>query len=65
MNEYLEFLERKKHSASSFGIGPTYIPPNAFDYQKYAIEYVVKKGRCAVYFDTGLGKTVSRLPAGF
>ncbi|MFK5281984.1 hypothetical protein ACI3PL_20750, partial [Lacticaseibacillus paracasei] len=24
----------------------------------YAIEYVVKKGRCAVFFDTGLGKTL-------
>lgn len=56
--DYLKFLERKKHSASSFGIEPNYIPPNAFDYQKYAIDYVVKKGRCAVYFDTGLGKTL-------
>ena len=59
--DYLEFLERKKHSIGEFGFSPTYIPDIAFDFQKYIIEKAVKKGRIAVFADTGLGKTLIQL----
>jgi hypothetical protein len=58
---YLEFLERKKHSIGDFGFNVNYLPDIAFDFQKYIIEKAVKKGRMAVFADTGLGKTLIQL----
>ena len=58
---YKEFLEKKKHSIGEFGFNPKYIPDIAFDFQKYIIEKSVKKGRIAVFADTGLGKTLIQL----
>jgi ERCC4-related helicase len=61
MNNYLKFLEQKKHSIGNFGFKPNYIPEIAFDFQKYVIEKAIEKGRCAVFLDTGLGKTLVQL----
>jgi hypothetical protein len=58
---YEQFLERKKHSIGEFGFKPTFFPSIAFDFQKYAIEKAVNKGRIGVFFDTGLGKTLIQL----
>ncbi len=58
---YLDFLETKKHSSINYGIEPTYMIPEMFDFQKYAAEYAIRKGRCAVFLDTGLGKTLIEL----
>jgi len=58
MNEYLAFLEKKKHSIGDFGFEPNYIPEMAFDFQRFIIEKAVRKGRIAIYADTGLGKTL-------
>jgi hypothetical protein len=60
-NEYLRFLESKKHSIGNFGFEANYIPDIAFDFQKYIIEKAVKKGRIAIFADTGLGKTLIQL----
>lgn len=59
--DYQQFLEAKRHSATNHGIEPNYIPDEMFDYQKYVTEYAIKKGRCAVFLDTGLGKTFIEL----
>jgi hypothetical protein len=56
--EYEQFLEKKRHSSINYGIDATYLPDSMFDYQKYVSEYAIKKGRCAVFLDTGLGKTL-------
>lgn len=61
MEDYITFLERKKHLIGNFGFEPNYIPKIAFDFQKYIIEKAVKKGRMAVFADTGLGKTLIQL----
>lgn len=61
MDRYNSFLEAKKHSLGNYGIGPSFIPDSMFDYQKYVAEYVIKKGRCAIFLDTGLGKTIIEL----
>ena len=58
---YEEFLESKKHSSIDYGIDTNYITEGMFDYQKYVSEYAIKKGRCAVFLDTGLGKTIIEL----
>lgn len=59
--DYLQFIESKRHSSVNFGINPLFIPDEMFDYQKYVSEYAIKKGRCAVFLDTGLGKTIIEL----
>ena len=61
MNDYLKFIESKKHTSVDHGIKPVFIPDVMFDYQKYVAEYAIKKGRCAVFLDTGLGKTIIEL----
>jgi len=61
VNEYLNFLENKKHSLGNFGFDANFIPDIAFDFQKYVIEKAVAKGRVAVFLDTGLGKTLVQL----
>ena len=59
--EYEEFLETKKHTINNYGIEPNFIPINMKDFQKHVSEYAIKKGRCAVFLDTGLGKTLIQL----
>lgn len=59
--EYKEFIENKKHSIGNSGFECNYIPSIAFDFQQHIIERAVKKGRIAIYADTGLGKTLIQL----
>jgi len=62
MNEdYLKFIELKRHSLGDFGFEPNYIPDMAFDFQADIITRSVRKGRIAVFADTGLGKTLIQL----
>lgn len=58
---YQDFIQRKRHAPSDFGIDPCFIPEGMFDFQKHVSEYAIKKGRCAVFLDTGLGKTLIEL----
>ena len=58
---YLEFLEQKKHTIGDFGFNPTFFPEIAFDFQNHVIDKAVKKGRMALFLDTGLGKTLIQL----
>lgn len=58
---YEEFINSKKHSLGEFGFSPNYFPEIAFDFQKFIIEKSIKKGRIAVFADTGLGKTLIQL----
>ena len=61
MDKYLEFLEKKRHSIGESGFTPNYYPDIAFDFQRAIIEKSIKKGRIAVFADTGLGKTLIQL----
>ena len=58
---YKQFLESKKHVLGSFGFEPNFIPDIAFDFQREIITRAVKKGRIAIFADTGLGKTLIQL----
>lgn len=60
-NLYNAFLESKRHSIGNFGIDASFIPDSMFDFQKYAANYLIKKGRGAGFLDTGLGKTLIEL----
>lgn len=58
---YEELLDAKRHKPANHGIDPTWLPDGLFDYQRYVTEYAIRKGRCAVFLDTGLGKTIIEL----
>jgi superfamily II DNA or RNA helicase len=58
---YEYFLEKKKHLLGSSGFPTNYIPDIAFDFQEYIIDKAVRKGRMAIFADTGLGKTLIQL----
>lgn len=59
--DYHEFLSSKRHTTNEFGFEPIYMPDIAFDHQKNTIEKAVRKGRMALFLDTGLGKTLIQL----
>ena len=58
---YEQFIESKRHSSVNYGIEKITLPHNLFDFQSYVTEYAIKKGRCACFLDTGLGKTIIEL----
>ncbi len=53
---YKEFLESKRHTLGNSGFKANYIPDMAFNFQREIINRATKKGRMAVFADTGLGK---------
>jgi replicative superfamily II helicase len=59
--DYEEFIKNKKHLIGNFGFEPNFIPDMAFDFQKFIIEKAIRKGRMAIFADTGLGKTLMQL----
>lgn len=58
---YQDFLKGKQHLSGNFGFEAKFIPDIAFDFQEFIIEKAVKKGRMAIFADTGLGKTLIQL----
>lgn len=58
---YDEFLRNKLDYGANSGFEPTFIPDYLFDFQKSLTEWIVKKGRGAVFADCGLGKTIMQL----
>ncbi len=61
--EKQEFLKSKKQSFIPTGkdILVSDINSILFDFQKDIVKWSVKKGRCAIFLDTGLGKTFIQL----
>ena len=60
-NKYNEFLKTKAHLTKSHGFDSVFMPDYLYDFQKYLIEWSVKKGRSAIFADCGLGKTPMQL----
>lgn len=61
MNTYDTFLNKKLNRPESVGFAAKNINPNLFDWQKKIIEWATFKGRCALFEDCGLGKTLQQL----
>lgn len=59
--EYQEFLKSKRHVSNDYGIKPIWMPNGLFDFQECVAERSIRKGRCANFLDTGLGKTIIEL----
>jgi len=60
---YQEFLKKKEFLIESIGIDVLHADINSilFPFQKDIVKWAVKKGHCAVFLDTGLGKTFIQL----
>jgi DNA modification methylase len=60
---YTDFLETKKKSflESGFEVDEATLNGHLFDFQRFAISTALKKGRFALFFDCGLGKTLMQL----
>ena len=63
MTSYQELLSRKKIVFENKGleIDRNDIHPVLFDFQKDLVKWALKKGRSAIFADTGLGKTFMQL----
>lgn len=60
---YDDFLKSKRKTfiESGFDIEESKLNKNLFDFQKYTVQTALKKGRFALFFDCGLGKTLMQL----
>jgi len=58
---YPDFIERKKNVGSDSGFDMVYDNPHLKDFQRFLVEWSVKKGRGANFADCGLGKTLMQL----
>lgn len=62
-DDYYSFLKTKEFSIKPMGFDITNreVNPLLFPFQKDIVKWAIKKGRCAVFLDTGLGKTFIQL----
>lgn len=60
---YNDFLKSKRitTSASGFDVDKNSINSMLFDWQKDIVKWALKKGKCALFEDCGLGKTIQQL----
>lgn len=58
---YEELLKRKEYHQVNVGFEATNLNKYLFDFQKDIVKWALKKGRCALFEDTGLGKTLQQL----
>jgi hypothetical protein len=60
---YDKFLKQKtkSHIESGFEIEDSKLNPQLKDFQKYAVKVSLRKGKFALFFDCGLGKTFMQL----
>lgn len=63
MGDYTQFLINKQLVAPSCGIDVPLeqLNPAMFEWQKLLVKWALKKGRAAIFANTGLGKTVMQL----
>ncbi len=58
---YDEFLRRKIRVEQDRGFEPILHNPKLFDWQRRVVQWAVRKGRCALFEDCGLGKTAQQI----
>lgn len=65
LNDYRDFIESKRVTFQ--GRGLDHIPdlsPAMFPHQRHAVEFALRRGRAALFLDTGLGKSLCALDWG-
>ena len=59
--EYDVFVENKRRSEVPTGHHPGVLNKHLFDFQHAIVSWAVRRGRAAIFADTGLGKTLMQL----
>lgn len=59
--EYAEFLASKSRSVAPAGFEAGRLPKGMFPHQRAITKWATRMGRCAIFADTGLGKTLMLL----
>jgi superfamily II DNA or RNA helicase len=59
--DYREFIASKRLRAMRYGFEPTIMNPRLKDWQASIVDWAVRRGRAAIFADTGLGKTLVQL----
>lgn len=59
--DYEEVLKRKQKKFRTEGIEVEKVNEHLFDFQEAIVKWALKKGKCALFEDTGLGKTIQQL----
>lgn len=57
MNDYADFIARKATACIPAGFEPSDLGAHLFDFQAAITAWACKRGRAAIFADTGLGKT--------
>ena len=59
--KYEEFVQSKRRAEVATGHTPGGLNENLFDFQHAVVSWAVRRGRAAIFADTGLGKTLMQL----
>lgn len=55
---YQQFLWSKTHAGAEQGFAPIFMPEGLYPFQEAMVDWSLRIGRCALFEDCGLGKTV-------
>ncbi len=58
---YADFIASKAQADSYGGFEHVWMPDFLFDFQRHLTDWAIRKGRAAIFADTGLGKTPMQL----
>lgn len=61
MNDYNKFIANKSFRTVNSGFTPDDLPYPLFDFQEPIVRWALKRGKAAIFADTGLGKTIMQL----
>lgn len=61
IDQYNNLIARKFQAVQAAGFEPMPIHSPLFDWQKLVVEWAVRRGRCALFEECGLGKTAQQL----
>lgn len=59
--DYKEFINSKIRTQVATGHNPGELNKNLFDFQRAIVDWALRKGRAAIFADTGLGKSLMQL----
>lgn len=59
--KYSDFLKQKEFNKVSVGFAPSDLNPNLWLHQTPIVDWACRRGRAAIFADTGLGKTLMQL----
>ncbi|MCC7015025.1 MAG: helicase [Planctomycetes bacterium] len=59
--DYESFVRSKLHESNMHGFDPVFVPDCLMPFQADLVRWATRKGRCAIFADCGLGKSLMQL----